>query len=345
MAHNSKDDAAGYQFVIRLLVLNGRYGEAAALVTASPDKVTKPALIHELLRVGASERAVAFHESQALSREMLEVTGEIANSMSEMNRKAEARSFLERLTARARRAPESGASRFWPPEALYWLVRLGATGITLPADDKTSEPWELARAVALRAAQLEDTGDKAGARALLASFAKAPAENPAGAAKTETSPYVREMIEDQLAPARAIVKLERGGLSVAEAFASSGVNYEEEVPLRAEYLRQGRFSDVEAYDLRLKAMPAGLEALRAILVPPAFDAAATQRYMEFAFAAAKRGGFETASRFAVRAGRILCYLHPKAQNGGLWRAWFTLRIFVLKAAEEGRLAPVVLNQF
>jgi Zn-dependent protease len=344
MARNSKDDAAGYQFVIRLLVLNGRYREAAALVTASPDKVTKPALIRELLRAGATERAVAFHESQALSREMLQVTGEIANSMREMNRKAEARSFLERLTARARQAPESGASSFWPPEALYWLVRLGATDIALPADDKISEPWELA-AVAFRAAQLEDTGDKAGAQALLASFAKARAENPAGAAKTETIPSVREMIEDQLAPARAVVKLERGGLSVAEAFASSGVNYEEEVPLRAEYLRQGRFSDVEAYDLRLKAKPAGLQALRAILVPPAFDAAATQRNMEFAFAAAKRGGFETASRFAARAGRILCYLHPKAQNGGLWRAWFTLRIFVLKAAEEGRLAPTVLNQF
>jgi hypothetical protein len=92
------------------------------------------------------------------------------------------------------------------------------------------------------------------------------------------------MIEDQLAPSRAIVKLERGGLSVAEIFASSDVNYEYEVPLRAEYLRQGRFSDAEAYDLSLNAKPAGLEALRAILVPPEFDAAATQRYMEFAFA-------------------------------------------------------------
>jgi hypothetical protein len=67
--------------------------------------------------------------------------------------------------------------------------------------------------------------------------------------------------------------------------------------------------------------------------------------MEFAFAAAKRGGFETASRFATRAGRILCYMHPKAQNAGLWRAWFTLHIFVLKSAGEGRLPPAVLNQF
>jgi hypothetical protein len=284
---------------------------------------------------------VAFHESQALSREMLQVTGEIANSMREMNRKAEARSFLERLTARARQARESGASSFWPPEVLYWLVRLGATEIALPPDDKTTDPWELARAVAFRAAELEDTGDKAGAQALLASFAKAPAENRAGAAKTETNLSVTDMIEDQLAPARAIVKLERGGLSVAEAFVSFDV-YEE---LRAEYLRQGRFSDVEAYDLRREAKPAGLEALRAVLVPPGFDAAATQRYMEFAFAAAKRGGFETASRFAARAGRILCYMHPKAQNAGLWRAWFTLHIFVLKAAGEGRLAPAVLNQF
>jgi hypothetical protein len=276
---------------------------------------------------------------------MLQVTGEIANSMSDMNRKAEARSFLERLTARARQVPESGATSFWAPEALYWLVRLGATDIALAADDKTSDPWELARAVAFRAAQLEDTGDKAGAQALLASFEKASAENRAAAAKTETSPSVREMIEDQLTPARAIVKLERGGLSVAEAFALSDVDYEEEVPLRAEYLRQGRFSDAEAYDLRLNPKPAGLEALWAILVPPAFDAAATARYMEFALSAAKRGNFEMASRFAARAGRILCYLHPKVQNGGLWRAWFTLRIFVLKAAEEGRLAPAVLNQF
>lgn len=345
LARNSKDDAAAYQFVIHLLVLNGRYGEAAALVTASPDEVTQPALIRELLRAGAWERAVAFHESQGLSREMLEVTGEIANSMSEMNRKAEARIFLQRLTARARQSPESRASSFWPPDALYWLVRLGATDIALPADNKTTEPWELARAVAFRAAQLEATGDTAGAQALLASFAKASAENPAGVAKTETSPFVMGMIEDQLAPARAIVKLERGGLSVAEAFASPGVDYEEEVPLRAEYLRQGRFSDVEAYDLRLKAKPAGLEALRSLLVPPAFDAAATRRYMEFAFAAAKRGDFETASRFAARAGRILCYAYPKAQNSGLWRAWFTLHIFVLKAAGEGRLAPAVLNQF
>jgi len=345
LARNSKDDAAAYRIVTHLLVLNGRYGEAAALVTASPDKVTKPALIRELLRAGAWEQAVAFHESQGLSREMLQVTDEIANSMSKMNRKAEARGFLQRLTARARQAPESGAGSSWPPEALYWLVRLGATDIALPADDKTTEPWELARAVAFRAAELEDTGDKAGAQALLASFAKGPASNPAGAPKTETSASVTEMIEDQLAPARAIVKLERGGLSVAEAFASSAVDYEEEVPLRAEYLRQGRFSDVEAYDLRLEAKPAGLEALRAILVPPAFDAAATQRYMEFAFAAAKRGDFETASRFAARAGRILCYADPRAQNGGLWRAWFTRHIFVLKAAGEGRLAPAVLNRF
>ncbi len=345
MAHNAKDDAARYRFVIRLLVLDGRYDEAAALVTASPDKITKSALIRELLRAGAWEQAVAFHESQALSREMLQVAGAIANAMSEMNRKAEARSFLERLTARARQAPESGASSFWPPQALYWLVRLGATDIALVADDKASEPWALARAVAFRAAQLEDTGDKAGAQALLASFEEAAAEDRAGAAKTETSPSVREMIEVQLAPARAIVKLERGGLTVAEAFASSDVDYEEEVPLRAEYLRQGRFSDAEAYDLRLNAKPAGIEALRAILDPPAFDATATARYMEFAFAAGKRGDFETANRFAGRAGRILCYLHPKVQNGGLWRAWFTLRIFVLKAAEEGRLAPAALKQF
>jgi hypothetical protein len=67
--------------------------------------------------------------------------------------------------------------------------------------------------------------------------------------------------------------------------------------------------------------------------------------MEFAFAAAKRGDFETASQFAARAGRILCYAHPKVQNGGLWRAWFTRNIFVLKAAGEGRLAPAVLNHF
>jgi Zn-dependent protease len=345
LARNSKDDAAANQFVIHLLVLNGRYGEAATLVTASPDKVTKPALIRELLRAGAWERAVAFHESQDLSGEMLQVIGEIANSMSKMNRMAEARSFLQRLTARARQAQESGASSFWPPEALYWLVRLGATDIALPADDKTTEPWELARAVAFRAAQLEDTGDTAGAQALLASFAKASAENFAGVAKTETSPFVMGMIEDELAPARAIVKLERGGLSVAEAFASSDVDYEEEVPLRAEYLRQGRFSDAEAYDLRLKPKPTGPQALRAILVPPPFDAAATPRYMEFAFAAAKRGDFETASQFAARAGRILCYAHPKVQNGGLWRAWFTRNIFVLKAAGEGRLAPAVLNHF
>ena len=67
--------------------------------------------------------------------------------------------------------------------------------------------------------------------------------------------------------------------------------------------------------------------------------------MQFAFAAAKRGDFETANRFATRAGRILCYEHPNAQNGGLWRAWFTRQIFVLKAAGEGRLDPAVLNQF
>jgi len=343
MAHNSKDDAAAYKVVMRLLVLNGRYGEAAALVTASPDKVTKPALIRELLRAGAWEQAVAFHESQALSRDMLQMTGEIANSMREMNHKAEARGFLRRLTARAQQAPESGASSFWPPEALYWLVRLGATDIPLPPDDKATDPWEVARAVAFRAAELEDTGDKAGAQTLIAAFAKATA----GAERTETNLSVADMIKEALAPARAIVKLERGGLSVAEAFLSSVdyVDYEEDVPLRAEYLRQGRFSDVEAYDLRLKAKPGGFESLRAILVPPEFDAAASQRYMEFAFAAAKRGGFETASRFATRAGRILCYMHPKAQNAGLWRAWFTLHIFVLNSAGEGRLPPAVLNQF
>ena len=50
LARNSKDDAAANQLVIHLLVLNGRYGEAATLVTASPDKVTKPTLIRELLR-------------------------------------------------------------------------------------------------------------------------------------------------------------------------------------------------------------------------------------------------------------------------------------------------------
>ncbi len=345
LVRNAKDDVKAYQHVLRLLVLNGRYDEAAALVAASPDKVTKLGLVRELLWAGAWDRAVAFHESQGLSPEILQMTGEIARSMSEMNRKAEARSFLQRLTARARQAAQSGVGSGWPPEALYWLVRLGATDIVLPADDKTTEPWELARAVAFRVAQLEDAGDAAGARALLASFAKASPENPARAAKTETSPSVTEMIEDQLAPARAIVKLERGGLGVAEAFASSEVDYEEEVPLRTEYLRQGRFSDVEAYDLWLTPKPGGLEAVRAILDPPAFDDAATKRYVEFAFAEAKRGGFETASRFAARAGQILCYMHPKAQNGGLWRAWFTRHIFVLKAAGEGRLAPAVLNQF
>src|SRR5262249_56978833 len=96
------------------------------------------------------------------------------------------------------------------------------------------------------------------------------------------------------------------------------VDYEEDVPLRAEYLRQGRFSDVEAYDLRLKAKPSGFESLRAILVPPEFDAATSQRYMEFAFAAAQRRGFETASQFATRAGRIRCYIPTKAPNARRW---------------------------
>lgn len=110
-------------------------------------------------------------------------------------------------------------------------------------------------------------------------------------------------------------------------------------------MRQGRFRDVEAYDLKVKAGPPALEALTSAVEPPMFDSAATQRYMQFALVAAKRGNFETADRFAGRAGRILCFMYPKAKNGGLWRAWFTRNIFVQKAVEEGRLSPVVLNQF
>lgn len=124
------------------------------------------------------------------------------------------------------------------------------------------------------------------------------------------------------------------------------VDFEVDVPLRAEYLRQRRFSDVEAYDLSLKHKePGGLEIVRAVLSPPAFDDAVTLRYMEFAYAEAKRGGFEAAARFERRSGRILCYLPSKAEYGALWRAWFTSRVYVLKAAEEGRLAPAVLDQF
>ncbi len=346
LTRSSMGDAGGYQTFARLLVLNGRDGEAEAFAAAYPDKVTKWTLIYELLQAGAWEKALAFYDSQALSPEILALTGGMAKTMSEMGRKAEARAFLERLTKRVRQATENGASGRRQAEALYWLVRLGAKDIVLSPQDKATAPYELARAVALRVAQLEDAGDAAGAKALLASLANAGAGDSAGSAKTDAEMSVADMIEEELAAARAIVKLERGGLNAGEAASMPDVDFEEDVPLRAEYLRQGRYGDVEAYDQRLKGKGEGrLKTALALLDPPSFDSAATQRYMDFAYAAAKRGGFEEADRFARHSGRVLCHIHPKARNGGLWRAWFARHIYILKAVEEGRLAPAFLNRF
>jgi Zn-dependent protease len=345
LARASAENDKLYGFAIRLLTVNGRYDEAIALATANPDRVTKWRLVNELLRAGAWDRAVAFHESQPLNPEILELTGTIARSMNAMNRKAEARAFLQRLMERARLSPE-GTSHGRPPEVLYWLVRLGAEDIVLSPQDKSTMPGELVIAVAIRVAQLEDAGDAAGAQALLASFAKASSDESAGMPNSKGRLTMAVMIAQELPAARARVKLERGGLTAAEASAMRDVDFEQQVHLREEYLRQGRLSDVEAYDLRRKRREVGgLEIVRAVLSVPAFDAAAAQRYMEFAYAEAKRSGFEAAGRFERRSGRILCYLHPKVANGGLWRAWFTGHVYVLKAAEEGRLAPAVLNQF
>src|SRR5262249_1873344 len=156
-------------------------------------------------------------------------------------------------------------------------------------------------AVAVRVAQLEDAGDAAGAQALLASFAQDSANEPAGMAEAKGPPTMAVMISQKLPVARGTVKVERGGLSVAEASAMRDVDFKMGVYLGAEYLRQGRLSDVEAYDLKLKRKDSGgLEIVRAVLSAPAFDAAAAQRYMEFAYAEAKRSGFEAAGRFERR---------------------------------------------
>lgn len=334
-----------YSFTTRLLAMNGRYDEAVAFATAHSDKVTKWTLLHQLLRAGAWDRAVAFYDSQPSNPEILKLTGMMARSMNEMNRKAEARAFLRRIVERTRQAPE-GTNKAWPPETLYWLVRLGADGIALSPQDRRTEPSELASAFAFRVAQLEDAGDAAGAQSLLASSAKASSGQPAGTAEAKDGLALADLISQQLPIARATLKLERGGLSVTEASAIQDVDFEEDIPLRAEYLRQGRLGDVEAYDLQQDRKVAGWrDVIKAALDAPAFDADAAKRYMDFAFAEAKRGRYETVHRFERHSGRVLCYEHPRAKDGRLWRAWFTRHVYVLKAVAEGRLAPAVLNQF